>query len=458
MKWRQILNFRQLPLVVLAGALLPFFVLLFFTYPASDDYSFFADTQSRSFLAFINWGYYHLSGRYTAIAITKLFNPLSSQSFWVYRLFTAVIFFGFTHSAYLFLKQAAKRIGIKENTSLIAVIMLLYLWLVMPNVCELVYWYSSSYSYTIGLIGLFYWGYFLLQEENNTFDKSVIILLPILIAGTCEVAGILLLFVMASLVTYHVVNKIKPPIYYYAALGVALLAIATAFLAPGNFHRNKGIADLFTGTPMHDFGFAFNATFDKSVELIFDYFLLNLFTLFIVLVLAAFTPTYNPTEEVKKLAKYMLFASLGIVPVLLFPYYWSTGLEFIPLRIINYCFIGFSLLYIPALFIFYKPFFSSRWQSKKVKYTLLLTTFILIGLRSNIRYALTDLYHINTYKTEVENRYAVLKHSRVKDVEFTPLTYKPNTILHTDLDAKPGHWYNRGLAAYYGVNSISVKK
>lgn len=467
MKWRQIFSSPQLPLVLLCAMLLPFFALTFFTYPVSDDYAFFADNRIRSFSEFMQWGYTTISGRYTAIAVTSLINPLYSQGFWYYRLFSLAILVAFTHSAYWFFKLAIARFGIKENVPLIAAIMVLYLWILMPNLCELIYWYSSANSYTVGLISFFYFGGILLKIKDSSrvltsFTKTALIValcfLLIVIIGTCEVALLLMLAFAFVLFIYHVINKVKPPSYYYILLALIVISSLVALLAPGNFHRSKGVAELYVNTPMHNLTFAFNTTFDKSIEIIFDYFLFNLFTLFIVLILAVFTPQYTPSENVQKLAKYMLFGSLVVVPMLLFPYYWSTGLVFIPLRIVNFCFIGFSLLYIPALYVFYKPYFSSRWQSKKVKYTILVATFALMGLRSNIRYAITDLYHINTYKTEVENRYAKLKESRGLDVEFTPLSYKPNTILHADLDAKPGHWYNRGLAAYYGVKSITVKK
>jgi hypothetical protein len=134
------------------------------------------------------------------------------------------------------------------------------------------------------------------------------------------------------------------------------------------------------------------------------------------------------------------------------------GVDFLPLRIVNYAFIAFSILYIPALFIYYKPYFSPRWQQPKVKLAIVVVTFVFIGLRSNLRYAVTDLANIKTYKQEVVLRYITLEENKGKDVEFSPLTYKPNTILHVDIDAMAGHWYNRSLAKYYGVKSISLKK
>jgi hypothetical protein len=458
MKWQQILNSKQFPLGLLCVVLLPFFFLAFFTFPVSDDYAFFADTQTRSFTEFLGWGYTHLSGRYTAIAVTKLFNPLYSHGFLLYRLFVVLIFIGFNHSAYLFLKQGAKRIGIAENTSLIAVIMLLYWWLLMPNVCELIYWYSSAYSYTIGLIGLLYWGYLLLKEDNTKRDKWLMCLLPVIIAGTCEAAGFILLVIFLTGLAYHLVKKIQPPRYYYAMLCAGLLASAISLFSPGNIHRHQGVADLFTDARIYDFGFAIAASIVKSTDIIIEFFLLNLFTLFIVFVLAIATPNYKPSQGVTKLAKYMLFGSLGIVPLLLFPYYWSMGVDFLPLRIVNYAFVAFSILYIPALFIYYKPYFSPRWQQPKVKLAIVVVTFVFIGLRSNLRYAVTDLANIKTYKQEVVLRYKTLEENKGKDVEFSTLSYKPNTILHVDIDAMPGHWYNRSLAKYYGVKSISLKK
>lgn len=451
MKWQQILNSKQFPLVLLGVMLLPFFVLIFFAFPVSDDYAFFADTQTRSFTEFLNWGYTHLSGRYTAIAVTKLFNPLSVDGFWLYRVFVVLIFLGFNHSAYLFLREGAKRLGIVK-AKLVAGIMLVYWWLLMPNTAELVYWYSSAFSYTIGLIGLFYWGYFLMKG-----NKVIVCILPLVIAGTCELAAILLLTVIAVLFAYHVIQKVKIPRYYYALLTVVIVASIVGLLSPGNLHRSNSLSAFIEDNRMHNLNVVLGM-FYKSFEIAVDFFLLNLFTLFIVVILAIATPGYHPSEKVKKLAKYMLWGSLPIIPLLLSPYYFPTGIDFLPLRIVNYAFIAFSILYIPALFIFYKPYFSPRWYGNKMKYSIVFISLLYVGARSNLRYSVTDLAHIQTYKHEVDIRYKKLEENKGNDVEFQSLEYYPNTILHTDLDDDPHHWYNRSLAKYYGVKSVSLKK
>ena len=435
--------------MVLSIGLLPFFVLAFFTYPVSDDYSFFIDTQSRSFIEFLNWGYTHLSGRYTAIAITALLNPLSSHSFWLYRVFVVVIFIGFNHSAFLFLKEGAKRLGI-VRAKLVAVIMLLYWWLLMPNTAELVYWYSSSYSYTIGLIGLLYWGYFLMKE-----NKPMACILPVVIAGTCELAAILMLVVTAVLFVYHIARKIKLPKYYYAVLFTVVIFSMVGLLSPGNFHRSEGLAAPVEDYAIHKLNLAIG-TVVKSFDIAVDFFLLNLFTVVIVIILAIATPGYYPSESNKKAAKYMLFGSLGVIPLILFPYYWVFEMDFIPLRIINYAFIAFSILYIPALLIYYKPYFSSRWYKNNMKYAVVFISLVYVGFRSNLRYAVTDLVNINTYKQQVDNRYKVLAENK-GDIVFDGLAYYPNTILHMDLDTAATHWYNRSLAKYYGVKSVVRK-
>ncbi len=449
MKWRQILNSRQFPFGMLGIGLLPFFILAFFTYPVSDDYSFFIDTQSRSFLEFLNWGYTHLSGRYTAIAITGLLNPLSSHSFWLYRVFVFAIFIGFNHSAFLFFKEGAKRLGIVQ-AKLVAGIMLLYWWLLMPNTAELVYWYSSSYSYTIGLIGMFYWGYFLMKE-----NKLMACILPVFIAGTCELAAILMLVVVVTLFVYHITRKIKLPKYYYAVLTSVVIFSMVGLLSPGNFHRSEGLAAPVEDFAMHKLNLAIG-TVVKSFDIAVDFFLLNLFTVVIVIILAIATPGYRPSQQVKTGAKYMLFGSLGVIPLILFPYYWVFEMDFIPLRIINYAFIAFSILYIPALLIYYKPYFGSRWYKNKMKYAVVFTSLVYVGFRSNLRYAVTDLVNMSTYKQQVDNRYKVLADNK-GNIVFDGFTYYPNTILHMDLDTSATHWYNRSLAKYYGVKSVVRK-
>lgn len=465
MKWQQILNSKQFPWVLLGLGVFPFFVLAFFTSPVSDDYAFFGETQTRSFWEFLSWGFNHISGRYTAIAFTKLINPVGSTNFLYYNLFSVAILAGFIHAGYVFVKAATVRIGINQNNALIAIIMVLYWLLLMPNMCEMFYWYSSANSYSIGIIALFYWGtaYVRLGNGvNNMFYKygliAVLCILPVVIIGTCEVALILMGLVLAALLLYYVANKKYPPKYFYLIAFISAASAGISVLAPGNFNRKNGVAELFNTAPINNLSFTVDTTFGKTLEIWADFFLLNLATLFIILILAIITPTYKPTEQVKKLAKYMLFGSLVVIPMLLFPYYWSTGIAFIPLRIIDYAFMAFSIVYIPALYIYYKPYFGSSWQKPAIKYGVVAITLAFILVRTNYRYAVQDLLNIKTYSTEVANRYSILESSAGKDVVFAPLSYKPNTILHMDLDSKASHWYNRSLAKYYGVKSVSLKK
>lgn len=238
-------------------------------------------------------------------------------------------------------------------------------------------------------------------------------------------------------------------------MAVVIIAVCcAAFLAPGNFARSGDISYLFTEAQKHSLAFAVPATLGKFWSILSTQFLFGLFAMPVVLLLCIAMPKYKPATSLQIIAKWALLPALLIIPLLLFPYYWSTGLAFIPLRIINYCFVGFSLLFIPAAFIVCKPLVAEWLEYGILRYTLVGLILMGFAFRSNIRYAVADLKRIETYKTQMEGRYSELKRGKGKDLVFRPLRYKPQTILHADLDADTGHWYNRSLAAYYGVGSV----
>lgn len=444
-----------LPLALMALVLLPFFALTFYLYPASDDYSFFLSAQKLNFFDFLHWGYSKLSGRYTAIAVTKVLNPLYSQSMLVYRLFSMAMFVWFSHSAYLVFKALFMRLGVAGTKPIAgAAIMVVYVWLFMPNLSELVYWYSAAYSYTLGLTLFLYWLYVLLQKPAGNIQKMLAVLLPIAIAGCCELAAILLLLTLIGAAIYYPLNRQRPQGYVLATAVVIVTACCAEFLAPGNFARSGDISYLFTQAQKHSMYFAVPATLGKFWSILSTQFLFGLFAMPVVLLLCIAMPKYKPATSLQIIAKWALLPALLIIPLLLFPYYWSTGLEFIPLRIINYCFVGFSLLFIPAAFVVCKPLVTELLEYGILRYTLVGLIVMGFAFRSNIRYAVADLKRIETYKTQMEGRYSELNRGKGKDLVFRPLRYKPQTILHADLDADAGHWYNRSLAAYYWVGSV----
>lgn len=445
------------PWAMLVVVLLPFFMLLFFTYPASDDYSFFANTRQYSFVGFMQWGYTHLSGRYAAILITKLFNPLYSNGFWLYRFMALLIMACFTHSLYVFFNALFKSMSIGKGLPGVVLTMVSFVWLFMPNIAELVYWYSSAYSYTIGLIGLLYWWGLWLGKIEQLWQRMALALLPVFIAGTCELAAELMVITWVVVLIYHFINRQKLDNTRLLALGVSIVVILIALLAPGNTARHTGISYLFSNIQPHDATFAIQQTLTKWWAILARQFVFAVFMVPVVLVLIILSPAYQPATSLVRLAWLLLPFTFFTIPALLFPYYWATGMEFIPLRLVNYTFVVFVITAMPVFYLIALPVVNIWLNNRLAHWGIIGLVLIGVSLRSNIRYAVTDLTHILGYQKQMEARYNELESSPGKTVVFSKLEYSPKTILHADVDTAAGHWYNRGLAQYYGVKSIRRK-
>jgi len=78
----------------------------------------------------------------------------------------------------------------------------------------------------------------------------------------------------------------------------------------------------------------------------------------------------------------------------------------------------------------------------------------MLAIRSNLRWALQDLTHASAYKSEIETRVQLLTQSKNQVAILPSIKHPLRTTFFADIDSLPSHWYNKGLAWYYGVEEV----
>ena len=62
------------------------------------------------------------------------------------------------------------------------------------------------------------------------------------------------------------------------------------------------------------------------------------------------------------------------------------------------------------------------------------------------------------YFQEHQERLTVLEDDTIKDVYFEPYTSAPYLLFFGDITDDPDDWVNRGLAAFYNKNTVTLIK
>jgi hypothetical protein len=446
---------KYIPLLLGLILLIPFLILCFFNYPSSDDYIFHQQIQNDGFWATLKWSYFNWSGRFFAFLLVILLNPLSDSTFLFYQLLSFLLILVFSHAVYLFLHRFLAYIGLEHGFSRVILAIIAFFVLFMPNTAEFYYWFGSAYSYTFGFIAFFYWLALHFSNNQGRLTAVTYTFLPIIIIGTSEFS--LMLFCIFLLLTslYKLFKKSGFSTVYKITLLISFLSVFLFFLSPGNISR-QGYVSAYISENTHSLSFTLHQITLKTLDLFSLNFRFSIFIIPFMVFLFGISPKFKPKPETILWTKISFPLAFLLVPLLLFPYYWSLGIEFIPLRIINICFMTFSLLFILSSYIWLQKL---DIQLFKQKYILAVcATFLMLGLvlRSNLRTLYNDFSTLNLHQKEMQERFHLLQSNKGADeLILKPLLYPPKTIFHADINEDANHWYNRGLAAYYEIGKIS---
>lgn len=233
-------------IVVLAGSLLAFGVLGFFTRYIADDYCFGAALKNAPnfFAAQMNW-YVSWSGRYSAtflVSLGDLFGPYNTVV-WPLAMLTLTV-----AVAAFFIRQALPSWP-RRAAWFSALLSTNYLYIFSPNRYQSFYWRPGLASYTLSIAGLLFLSALILRFARcspfglgRVLRPMLIVVLSLALGGLSETTGILLTgaLVLATSLALSLLNGPQRRVVLallLAALAGAVVSLLLIAFAPGTAVR-----------------------------------------------------------------------------------------------------------------------------------------------------------------------------------------------------------------------------
>ena len=161
-------NSEKILFAILLLILFPYLYLAFFTHPVADDFSFTVTRNHLGLIESLKYEYFHWSGRYCA-DLMQLVNPIVSNNFFLYKIFSVALIFFSLASIYFFIRTITqKSLSIIYCLNISLFILLMHLFL-MPSLAQGIYWYTSSVAYYLGIIVTMIYFSVLLNYINKKF-------------------------------------------------------------------------------------------------------------------------------------------------------------------------------------------------------------------------------------------------------------------------------------------------
>ncbi len=241
-------------LFLLAAALLPYFIICFYTLPFADDFCFgwTASAHIPFLQKFLNQ-YLLWNGRYTADVLVNL-HPLITSRLIYYQLVVFVSLFAMPLVLWWFISEVLKHIQAfntsasdptelpAHTTLIISLLITLFYLNYQPNLTEGIYWFIGIANYHWGLL-FFLLHLTLLLKSLRVVSTAInglrlisLVLLVISI-GFNEVGALLipLFYALIFLLSWRASTLNKRIILL--CYTIALTASAFVFFSPGNFGR-----------------------------------------------------------------------------------------------------------------------------------------------------------------------------------------------------------------------------
>jgi hypothetical protein len=437
---------------LLAGisVLAPFLYLGWHGIAASDDYIDYKFLQEFGFWGALKNYYLNWSGRYVSYTLVFLLNPLHLGEQLGPAILNTIALGMLISMAYFQAKILCKIFPTKNQLIPIAVLISCFWLMYIPHPVELLFWFTGTWAYLPGLLGISAWVVLHLTERSK-IQNVFYFILPFLIGGSSEMNVILMAFVFAL---YFPQNKSNWKPYFIAML---LFAVAASFelLSPGSQVR-MSYFETTAQNPVADFSFSIKHSLSITWHHVRDWSRSS--PVLAIALLLAFLLNVNE-KPISKLPIWLMFlGGFMMIPVLYFPFFWGTGNEVPPQRINNVIFIYFSLLV-----FFFTPLVLRRLLIKtQIPNVLVLIAsigiFWIASYQSRLRTALFDIKELPEFTKEIRIREELTNSHFTNHSSDTlvlpPIKHIPYTIFYGDLKSDPTHWYNEGYAYYHGIAAV----
>ena len=432
------------------AVLAPFIYLAFFNSPSSDDYADYILVRDNGLFKSVLDYYTGWSGRCTSVTLVFLINPLQGGPwFWIFLTLIQLAMYSLLW--YLLTVLFERIMGLKFGRLPAFTILLVYGFCYLQRSVEVLYWFTGSWAYLPGLIGIAGWAcvrYSL--KPISAFHKSLLVILPFFIAGTNE----LCICLMGTVLLLPGKPSISMKLRFLIASGF-IPGLALALLSPGNSVRSAYF-ELEQLLPVHDFAFSIKHTFRVVWFFLRDW--LRSTPLIPVAMLLGFMS--NEIINVKKVIFQVinLIAGGSVILAMPFVFFWATGSYTPPDRLLDVLFICISVLVIFSVSRLIQLIKHSTSLSFGLVTVCALLLLFNASYDSKLRVALNDIELIDEYAKDLRMRRNLTENCAKNNPQDTlylpPVRNIPNTIFFSEFSHNYRHWYNKAYAEYFNVKAV----
>jgi hypothetical protein len=310
-------------------------------------------------------------------------------------------------------------------------------------------------AYLSGIFFISAWLFLHFNPINTIYRKFIYVALPFVLGAGSEI-NILIFGCILMLLLRRDDFKNK---LFIASVSAFAAGSAIELLSPGSRVRMNYFSDV-EGNQTGDVYFAINESLKAASHYLRDW-----SRSCPLIMLAALLPALSRIKKNEKTSLLILLrflAGIALIPAILFPFYYGTGMATPPDRLLNIVFICFSVW----IFLVFAILLSRLYQKIKINPVLLFILFVAIvwqaSYQSRLRTALFDLKKLNQFKKERAERTEITKNASMVNPNDTlhlkPIKAIPYTIFYGDLKPEAGHWFNEGYAYYHGVSAVVCKE
>jgi hypothetical protein len=463
-------NYKTIFTVFLVLCIIPFFINSIYNHPIGDDY-WQADLYRRlGWIECQKTFYYSYNGRYTAIFIETVLNPLSYGNYWLFKVIPPLLFLFLFYTLHSFIMTIGAGL-VKRKQSLFAALLLLVLYLFRMNsvgngfynfVDSMTYTLATAFSLLVLTMLINFTRTASTARRIMLFSMSSVLIFAI--TSLNEVSLLIFFLLVCIFILVSVLRKDTVYKLWLAVLVVTVIGMYLSLSAPGNFNRMGGEA--------HN---------PQLVKVIFScvlttiqYLLLWIGRTPLLLVTVLFIPVAAVLSRNIPLLRnhfyiHPLLALLfffGILSVSFFPHYWALGAP-PPARYINNIYIFFLagwFVWVQCMVSFaqaklaWTPFPVPAYGRGILVFSICI---LLIMGEGNILESFKDISRGRIYDRDMKLRYATIHETKSKGLgycEVPPLTQYPETIYppFTEISVDPHHFKNSSYASYFDLDSIKV--
>lgn len=448
--------------LLLGLSLLPILILIFFSFPQTDDFYLAAAVRELGFLQFQVNTFMGWSGRYAATLLGSL-HPLLAGNGILYALelllLSALQFLGL----YLVMTRISEALNLNRMKWLFTFGFIAVYCIGLSDISGAYFWLPGALAFQLPstlliFLGLVYTN-ILRQKGNLRLYVIPAFLLIIFIIGLNEIAMVVTLVMTGSIWTWDVFIGRRQEKVTFMLFLLAALASAVVIIAPGNSSRMEGAEFMPTlGSALAD---SFRASIHFVKEWLIRTPILPVSILILPWLLRAVESrkdnaigTIHPAWVVTGSAL-TLFAGFfsSIYPLGAYP----------PPRAINllwFIFMAgwFIFLWTGAVFLVKRYHVRARRLPIVLTIAMLMVISLQLYMPNPLLRAWKDLVSgkASCAKEEFQARVSAVRSNTNRTLILPPLSCQPKSLIRNDLTEDPGAWENRFFAVYFEKDSVII--